>query len=306
MTDRPVRDCQHPGAPHKHGTLRAYQADRCRCEACSHAQWKSDHYRAIRRQREGALLVDATPTRLRLEHIVRTLGISALSVQKVTGISHVTVLDILGSEEGRKVYRDTERAIAAFRVEDLPPEATISAHGAVRRLQALSAIGYGRGYIQRATGARTHNIVARRDGKPASHINIRKHWAIAEFYEKHHTTPMNPTGRQERMMVSRAINEARRHGWRPPAAWDDIDLDPYPPHVERDSLSVDPEDVRHLLASGHTTTQICERLNVIEYTTVVKAVERGGDEALLNKLRVQRAEEFDKPLPGDTTARKAA
>ena len=234
------------------------------------------------------------------------LGIGAAPLADSIGLSASNIREIANSDDGRKVSRKVAQAVESINLEALGPNARISARGAVRRLQALATLGYTCGYIQEVYGIRVRGILGRKGGGPADQIVVPKFLEIARFYEEHHATPRPIITNADLRSANRAINEAQRNGWHPPAAWDDIDLDPYPPHVERDILAVDPEDVRHLLASGHTTTQICERLNVLEYSTVVKAVERGGDETLLQRLRVQRAEEFDKPLPGTTNARKAA
>jgi hypothetical protein len=125
--------------------------------------------------------------------------------------------------------------------------------GTVRRLQALSAIGWGLVDLSAETGMAIAALGRLRAGTHATHRRTRQ--TIAELYDRLSMTP-GPS--------QRARDYAARAGWLPPLAWDDDDIDdpgawgnvtieddtPDPVVVER--LCADPTAWRHGLAATRT------------------------------------------------------
>lgn len=89
------RTCGHPGAPHRHGTRVAYQADGCRCHRCRSAN------RLAGRARTRAIamsvwtpLVLAQPVRQHLQHL-RESGVGIDSMVARSAVSRSTVRRLL-------------------------------------------------------------------------------------------------------------------------------------------------------------------------------------------------------------------
>lgn len=85
------RDCAHPRARHAHGTIGAYNSDRCRCERCTrhHMRYvKAWRYRRLQAERAGQLcgLIDATGTRRRLQAL-SAVGWSTTALGRMLGVS---------------------------------------------------------------------------------------------------------------------------------------------------------------------------------------------------------------------------
>ena len=76
----PIRDCQHCGEPHRHGTRTAYVKDQCRCTQCRAAN--SAASKTAHRQRvlgRWAPFVDAAPVRAHIETCARPASASTRS-----------------------------------------------------------------------------------------------------------------------------------------------------------------------------------------------------------------------------------
>lgn len=67
---REKRDCPH-GGRHRHGTVAAYNADRCGCGPCRTARAKQNSDYRKRAYLHGRTLVDATGTRRRVQALMR-------------------------------------------------------------------------------------------------------------------------------------------------------------------------------------------------------------------------------------------
>ena len=98
---------------------------------------------------------------------------------------------------------------------------TVDATGTQRRIQALTALGWPGYWIDDEIGrVRTYttNILAQRAHVLASTADL-----IADVYDRLSMTLPPTDTLAQRQVVSRARNLARRKGWPPPLAWDDID-----------------------------------------------------------------------------------
>lgn len=96
--------------------------------------------------------------------------------------------------------------------------------GTMRRLQALAAIGYSAAATGKATGMHWRHVMKLRDGDLA-HVRVLTAARIATVYDRLSNEPLVT----REANITRTI--ARRHGWAPPAAWDDIDRDAQPTGV---------------------------------------------------------------------------
>lgn len=108
---------------------------------------------------------------------------------------------------------------------------TVDGLGTRRRLQALVALGWSLHTVDRRLGRKVtycHNLISRGGDVLASTAE-----AIATIYDELcMTLPPTDTVHQ-RQIVTRQKNVARRNGWAPPLAWDDIDRDPRPVPLPR-------------------------------------------------------------------------
>lgn len=290
---RPVRNCQHPGRIHRHGTRVAYVKDRCRCPACTAANTT-----ATRTRRRNALvgrpsapaLIDATPAR---EHIarLRTAGVGYQSIGRLAGTSTRHLRDIARDSrtaDGRAPIRRIRADLAEVVLAIDPTSSTHlrAALGTRRRLTALIALGWPLRYLADRLGRRADSLTRTLS---ARHVTRDTAEAAARLYEELSALPPPATPATEA-----ARRCAQRHGWVPPLAWDDIDTDPvhhgtYIGSADRadacylDDIAIEAaiagrltwrqitdaeaaEVVRRLVAHGHSTRFIAARLHASRAT----------------------------------------
>lgn len=96
--------------------------------------------------------------------------------------------------------------------------ATIPALGSQRRIQALRAIGYTIPQLAEATGLSTVYLDQLCNGRRSVRINKRNAELIDRAYRTLSVQPLHNT-----TQATRSRNNARRRGWHPPMAWNDID-----------------------------------------------------------------------------------
>jgi hypothetical protein len=95
--------------------------------------------------------------------------------------------------------------------------------GTRRRIEALMALGYSGQKIAEAIGGQCGSEDVRQYRSQRVHVNLRTAEAVKRVYELLcMTLPVGETG-PERQIISRTRAYARRQGFRPPLAWNNID-----------------------------------------------------------------------------------
>lgn len=141
----------------------------------------------------------------------------------------------------------------------------IDATGTRRRIQALVALGWTHGQIgERCGGVCAEAVHAWRVHDKVWRVTADK---VATAYEAMCMTVPPETNKSERARVARSKGMARRHGFVPPLAWDDIDNDPEPPQIERPKpprgkASFDLAEYDRLVQFGESEEQAARRFGV--------------------------------------------
>ena len=184
--------------------------------ASYHKKWKYDRHQGKLR------LADTQPARL---HIAFCLG-AGMSLRAIAGAGGLSVSAVhhihLGQEKARRATIAAILAVEPGVTTEATPDTTepfVPKVGAVRRIQALIAIGYPHHEQQRISGVQTHTVLSQR----GRWITASTHPAIARMYDDLSMVP-GPSS------ISRARAAAR--GYAPPLAWDDIDRDEMPTTVD--------------------------------------------------------------------------
>ena len=155
---------------------------------------------------------------------------------------------------------------------------TVSNVGSIRRIQALQYLGWSVPKIAEHVGISDRHL-----------YNLHRHptiytstaAAIAAAYERlaMQFPPETTTG--ERISAVRARNHARRNGWLPPLAWDDIDDIDEQPQIGRDRRVYRSAELAaewdHLRRCGVSIDTAARQLGV-SVGAIEKAVERAGKE----------------------------
>lgn len=227
------RDCQHLGSPHQHGTRDAYVLDICRCGECRQAN------AAVERERRREIaygrwqpFVDAEPTRQHLRALSER-GIGLRRAAQLSGVPYTTLAQLVhgasstGSRPSRQIRQDTASNVLALSLDGVTPAAgaRVEATGTRRRIHALVAIGWTIKAIADLLGRDVASVrhTLRRDSVTAATAA-----ATAELYERLWDSLPDESTPPRRTAAAKARTMARRNGWLPAMAWDDIDDDPQP------------------------------------------------------------------------------
>lgn len=238
-----------------------------------HKRWKLDRLRGIKR------LTDPTPARIHIESLMMA-GASLRSIADAAGVSASTISGIT-RDRGQQIKATVSAGVLAVTLDDTMSrkagEDFVLKVGAVRRIQALMALGHRAQDIAAAGGMRVcdvHNTV-NQHGRWISHA---RHVAIKGAYTALSMTPgpsANVRGR------------SAAKGWLPPLAWDDEDMDD--PNAEPSTASRDEsraasvvEDVEWLLNSGTALAVIPGRVGYGNPLSLVRILRRAGREDLAN------------------------
>lgn len=187
------------------------------------------------------------------------------------------------------------------------PYIGIHPRGSIRRLQALHARGWSFSAIGRVLGCSHQNISQILSERALLHPKTAQ--KVANVYEALWDRQPPLRTPWERNAAVRALNRARRHGWAPPLAWDDIDLDEHAPTVERDRRLVDDVAV-DLAVEGQPV-----RLSPLERRAAVRQLHAAGhgDGAIAIRLQMPkrvafriRAEELHLPANLDAAGERIA
>lgn len=168
-------------------------------------------------------------------------------------------------KDGEQACDACKRGAAAAEARRHLPGASrrIDPTGTGRRVQALIALGWTYLDIERATGLQDAELRRFALGHRA-YVYSSTHAKVDAAYRRLCMVVPPSTNSREKQARTKARNIARRHGWLPPLAWDDID-DPAerPNHRVRDLL---PDDVAiDRVLDGDFTIRLtrAERLEVV-------------------------------------------
>lgn len=195
-----------------------------------------------RRRRQG---IDAGTWRFNMPAATVQAHIDALvaagmtlgGISRTSGISVKTVQDV---KRRSYLHGTTAAAILAVRPEGRQGRSgEVSAFGVTRRVRALVALGWSFAAQGRELGVPTQMVwefAWEKQRFVTKHTRERVH----SMFERLSATPGGST---------RAVNDARRRGWLPPLAWDDLDaVGAEPQFGGADSESVDEVAVERALA----------------------------------------------------------
>lgn len=182
----------------------------CDCLRCEKARTHRRRTQKLR-VRGDYRMIPSGPTR---EHVATLLanGWNAASICRATHCSPSIVSEIQHGIRDR-IYRSTADAILAIHPATQPPGRWVNTTGTLRRLQALSAIGWDMRIICLRAGLREHYAAELLSHAPT---RMRRDIAdrIAEIYNDLCMTP-GPS--------NSARTRARNRGWAPPLAYENID-----------------------------------------------------------------------------------
>lgn len=225
---------------HKHGaTPTCYRVHRCSCAPCCAANTKRCYERKklIAYGRYDSGMASTAPVKLHVGILLKR-GMTVTAIAAAAGVSTDTIRAIwFGSKRkdgpGRgappaRIHRTTAERITGVQpdLSTLPPDVKVSSRGMRRRIQALGVLGWAQTRLARRLGI-TQSRMARiltTDGE----IPVELHMAAASLFEElWNVRPPHET-RYDRAVYTGALDYARRLGWLPAMAWDDIDNDDEP------------------------------------------------------------------------------
>lgn len=250
--------CHCQRARHRHGTRACYVADKCRCTACTRANRRDAKLREYA-STHGAPppLVDAKPAR---DHCLDLMaaGMGCKTVAKEAGLSKGVIQRLIWGNPDRgpskRITRAHSDAILAtgLRVTD---RYRVDALGTIRRLQALSAVGWKHELMAAWLDMSPKNF-SRLIGGRQGYVAAWRARRTVDLYEQHWQGPAGHPGPTAR---------AAAEGWAPPLAWDDDaldDPDARPAPARRPGPHRDMHAYADLLDIGCTADEIAAHLGV--------------------------------------------
>lgn len=164
----------------------------------------------------------------------------------------------------------------------------IDATGTARRLQALVWLGYDWVRLGREIGS-DEVMVKRWAERTSDGAYVFRDTAerVAAVYDRLSMVVPEGHDRATRNAISRARGRARRNGWHPPLAWDDIDCDDEPACLRYLPASR-ADAIRDLADLGVGITEACRRLH-LSRDAVERYCQRNGLRAEYERLaKVER------------------
>lgn len=261
-----------PRQPLVHGTRSAYTNHSCRCDACRTANSTSQAKTRLKKfYGTYDKYVDAKEVRNQLLVLLGS-GLSLAQIARATGISRQGLGRILAGHTTRALRTSAEkiRAVPADPLVAGGPDLKVPAVGAVRRLQALGAIGYTMVDLAGRLGVDRINIDRYLRGR-WRRMPHKFHADVCALYEQLWNRPVDN---------HRAKSMASAKGWAPPMAWDDDTIDD-PSAVPELGAKVrirdrQFEDLVWLLESGCGWAEACSRAGYASMHAVKRAAAHAG------------------------------
>lgn len=171
----------------------------------------------------------------------------------------------------KRIGPENAQTITALAKGHVPTDSShVSSLGTMRRLQALHAIGYTWRSLADETGYSLTGLKTVVYGK-WDVVEARNAESVRVVYERLSMRLPTSDNPHARSAIGTARNSARRRGWLPPLAWDDIDRDDAPMVGQRDGI--DPVVVDRILAGDMTLARTATKA---EKVAVVARWRAGG------------------------------
>lgn len=240
---------------HAHGrTFTCYNQHGCRCPDCS------SRNAARRAERVRHPLVDVGEVREHLRNL-RAVGATPAQIAAASHLQVRALYRIANEPNLRRVSAPTAFAILSLTPRDVLEQPLrgdrVRAAGAQRRLRALQALGWSLHELAAIAQRERHELVAVLGHKVRS-IPSTLNQSIRDLHDEHWDRPPTPTSPAHARVIARRRERARRRGYLPAMAWDDLDTDPAPPVVS-DRPIVDPIAIEFALAGYRTRLSPRER-----------------------------------------------
>lgn len=180
------------------------------CKTCYAREWARRRYRlkAYGQWQPEERWADIAPVRQHLLDL-QAAGVGADAIAKHAQVGRQTVQKIRNGTQGRvsRPVADRLLAVTSKHADKLP------VWPVARRLQALNALGYTARRMATDLGF-TEEVLSDLLGGKRTYVLRPTTNKVAAYYEARHMTPGGNTF---------SVNSARRRGYLPPLAWDDID-----------------------------------------------------------------------------------
>lgn len=198
-----------------------YQKCKCRCEDCKRAQSRYAKQRRVQRAQGINDLVDATPAREHVEHLM-SMGMSHGTIAVQAGLPNSGLQALLGIKSNvkqiKRMHRRSVRAILQVRYTPAVGKNFITATATRRRLQDLALRGFSAQEVAILSGIQKHTITEVRSGiRPL--VRSRTAEAVEALHKR--LEGQSPSFTSKRGQAA-LISTAKRHKYAPLAAWDDI------------------------------------------------------------------------------------
>ncbi|MGP9528174.1 hypothetical protein [Glutamicibacter sp. AOP5-A2-18] len=290
--------CACKVARHEHGTRNMYLIHKCRGEVCRAAATRYEKSRRLDRlYGREADRVDAQPVREHVEFL-RVNGVSYRALASASGVSKSAIMAMIygrgerGHDPYGRVLTSTAEKILAVKpsMDIMSAGRPIDATGTRRRVQALVTLGWSVSSLAVRLGVSPSNfhVLLQRD-----QVTVKTALKVRELYTELWDKPNQASSWQDLSAATRARNYARFHGWLPPMAWDDDQIDDpaYSPVVNLQNVSkVDAkreaflEEAEFFADSGETIDRLATGLGVT-VESMEKRFERFDRLDLLRRLR---------------------
>lgn len=199
-----------------------YQRHKCRCEGCKREQSRYAKHRRVRNAQGLNDLVDAQPARLhvlRLMEMGMTHGTIAINAGMVnSGLQSLLGIKINGNRT-KRLHRRTAARILAVTYTPAIGTTFTDPTGTQRRLQDLALRGFSSIELSKLCGVQYHTLTEVRAGK-RSLVRLTTAEAVAALHRR--LEGLAPTHTSESGQIS-VIGAAKRAGYAPLAAFDDVD-----------------------------------------------------------------------------------
>lgn len=179
---------------------------------------------------ESRRLVDASAARDRIQNWISN-GLTMNRIARITGVADTSLSRILYGQPAHGIAPRSNISAstnASILSEDALSEmmayyvTKIDATGTVRRVRALSSIGYSKKIICEESGIRRETFDALGN---CTKVKADDANAIKEAYERLRNVSPPMETPAEKGLVSKTMANARKNGWLPPLAWDDATMD---------------------------------------------------------------------------------